>query len=314
MTPAPPPIKLPASYKDLSLKDIRISHYPESSPTPTPIIILTLYRPGRHNAFTYTMTEELEQAFAMFDVDERVKCIIVTGHGKIFCAGADLSSSFQKTGEKINEHRDGGGRVSMAIYNCRKPTIAAMNGAAVGVGITMCLPMAIRLAPANAKIGFVFARRGLVMEAASSFFLPKLVGLSQAMHLITTGSTYPASHKLLSGIFSETLPTAEEVLPRAIELATEFVENCSGVSWALMKDMMWRNPGTAEEAHLLDSRIIYDLFSTPDNKEGVKSFLEKRKVNFVGDIERDAPAAYPWWQPIDIVERPKGAVEGKSKL
>lgn len=189
-----------------------------------------------------------------------------------------------------------------------------MNGSAVGVGITMTLPMAIRIAPSAAKIGFVFARRGLVMEAASSFFLPKLVGLSAAMHLITTGSVYPASHKLLSGLFSETVDDPAAVLPRAIEMATEFVDNCSGVSWALMRDMMWRNPGTAEEAHLLDSRIIYDLFSTPDNKEGVKSFLEKRKVNFQGSIERDAPQAYPWWQPIDIIERPKGVVGGKSKL
>lgn len=204
--------------------------------------------------------------------------------------------------------------MSLAIHHCRKPTIAAMNGAAVGVGITMTLPMTIRIAPASAKIGFVFARRGLVMEAASSYFLPKLIGLSNAMHLITTGSVYPASHKLLSGLFSETTQTAEEVLPRALELATEFVENCSGVSWALMRDMMWRNPGTAEEAHLLDSRIIYELFSTPDNKEGVKSFLEKRKVEFKGTMERDAPMAYPWWSPVNIVERPKGVVDGKAKL
>jgi len=250
----------------------------------------------------------------MFDVDDRVKCIIVTGHGRIFCAGADLATSFNKTGEKINEHRDGGGRVSLAIHNCRKPTIGALNGAAVGIGITMTLPMAIRIAPSAAKIGFVFARRGLVMEAASSYFLPKLVGLSQAMHLVTTGSTYPASHKLLSGLFSETLDNPADILPRAVEIAKEFTDNCSGVSWALMRDMMWRNPGTAEEAHLLDSRIIYDLFSTPDNKEGVKSFLEKRAVKFQGNIERDAPQAYPWWSPIDVIERPKGVVGGKSKL
>jgi enoyl-CoA hydratase/carnithine racemase len=178
----------------------------------------------------------------------------------------------------------------------------------------MTLPMAIRIAPSSAKIGFVFARRGLVMEAASSYFLPRLVGYSSAMHLVTTGSVYPASHKLLSGLFSETVDTPAGVLPRALEIAHEFVENCSGVSWALMRDMIWRNPGTAEEAHLLDSRIIYDLFVTPDNKEGVKSFLEKRKVNFQGNIERDAPQSYPWWRPVDIIERPKGVVEGKSKL
>jgi len=279
----------------------------------TPIVVLTLYRPGRHNAYTEVMTEELEHAFALFDVDDRVRCIVFTGHGRIFCAGADLATSFRKTGEKINEHRDGGGRVSLAIHNCRKPTIGALNGSAVGVGITMTLPMAIRIAPSNAKIGFVFARRGLVMEAASSYFLPKLVGLSRAMHLITTGATYPASHKLLDGLFSETCERAEDVLPRALEIAKEYTDNCSGVSWALMRDMMWRNPGTAEEAHLLDSRIIYDLFSTADNKEGVSSFLEKRKVEFMGTMEDSAPQAYPWWKPIQIAGRPKGKVN-KPKL
>lgn len=174
--------------------------------------------------------------------------------------------------------------------------------------------MTIRLAPKNAKIGFVFTRRGLVMEAGSSFFLPRLVGLSKAMHLVTTGATYPASHPLLSDLFSETLPEGKDVLPRALEIATEFVENCSLVSWALCKDMMWRNPGTAEEAHLLDSRIIYSMFSTPDNDEGVKSFIEKRKVNFKGTIEKDAPEVYPWWKPVDILERPAAGEISKAKL
>lgn len=173
--------------------------------------------------------------------------------------------------------------------------------------------MAIRIAPKNAKIGFVFGRRGLVMEAASSFFLPKLVGHAKAMHLITTGATYPASHPLLSDLFSETLDNPADVLPRALEIATEVAENISSVSWALMKDMVWRNPGTAEGAHLLDSRIIYELFETPDNKEGVQSFMEKRKVNFTGSISKDAPSAYPWWTPIDILARPHGKI-ASSKL
>ena len=207
-----------------------------------------------------------------------------------------------------------GGRVSLAIYNCRKPTIGALNGSAVGVGITMTLPMAIRIAPKQAKIGFVFGRRGLVMEAASSFFLPQLVGHSKAMHLITTGATYPASHPLLSDLFSETLDNPADVLPRALEIAQEVVGNISSVSWALMKDMVWRNPGTAEGAHLLDSRIIYELFGTPDNKEGVQSFMEKRPVKFQGVLEKDAPKAYPWWTPIDILARPHGKVAAASKL
>jgi enoyl-CoA hydratase/carnithine racemase len=314
MAPPPEPLSLPDSYETLPLKEIRISHHPAGSPSPTPIVVLTLYRPGKHNAFTDTMMLELERAFQLFDVDNRIKCIVVTGHGRIFCAGADLATSFRRTDEKINEHRDGGGRVSLAIHNCRKPTIAALNGAAVGVGITMTLPMAIRLAPKNAKIGFVFARRGLVMEAASSYFLPRLVGLSKAMHLVSTGATYPASHKLYESLFSETLDRPEDVLPRALEIAQGMADNCSGVAWALMRDMMWRNPGTAEETHLLDSRIIYEMFSSSDNKEGVKAFLEKRPVNFTGTVEKDAPGAYPWWTPVDVVERAKAQPIPKAKI
>lgn len=189
-----------------------------------------------------------------------------------------------------------------------------MNGSAVGVGVTLTLPMTIRLAPKDAKIGFVFARRGLVMEAASSFFLPRLIGFSRAMHLVSTGATYPASHKLYDGLFSEVLDRPEQVLPRALEIATEITENCSGVSWALMRDMMWRGKDSAEEAHLLDSRIIYSMFSSKDNKEGVQAFLEKRKVNFTGSMDRDAPSAYPWWTPVDVVERTKAKSQKTSKL
>lgn len=207
-----------------------------------------------------------------------------------------------------------GGRISLAIHNCRKPTIAAMNGSAVGVGVTMTLPMTIRIAPKDAKIGFVFARRGLVMEAASSYFLPRLIGFSRAMHLVSTGATYLASHKLYDGLFSEVLDRPEQVLPRALEIASEITDNCSGVSWALMRDMMWRGKDSAEEAHLLDSRIIYSMFSSKDNKEGVKAFLEKRKVNFTGSMDRDAPPAYPWWTPVDVLAKTKAKSQKTSKL
>lgn len=202
----------------------------------------------------------------------------------------------------------------MAIDRCRKPTIGALNGSAVGIGITMTLPMAIRIAYKDAKIGFVFARRGLVMEAASSFFLPKLIGNAKTMHLITTGSVYRASDKLYEGLFTETLERADDVLPRAIELASEIADNCSNVSWALMRDLIWRPTNSAEEQHLLDSRIIYHMFSTADNKEGVKSFMEKRQVNFKGTLETDAPSAYPWWTPIDITPRAAGRLPGGAKL
>ena len=169
-------ILLPSSYFELLFEQIRVSHVPESSKEVTPIIVLTLYRPKNYNAFTPTIMREMEQAFELFDVDDRVKCIVVTGHGRIFCAGADLETGFIGGRESNRDHRDGGGRVTLAIHRYRKPTIGAIQGSAVGVGITMTLPMNIRIAYEKAKIGFVFARRGLIMEACSSYFLPKLIG------------------------------------------------------------------------------------------------------------------------------------------
>ncbi|KAK4988489.1 hypothetical protein LTR50_003893 [Elasticomyces elasticus] len=269
------------------------------------------------------MADELESAFALADVDDRVACVVVTGQGRLFCAGADLESGFMGTeegedvGRRGREHRDGGGRVALAIHRCRKPVIGAINGSAVGVGITMTLPMSIRIVYAEAKIGFVFARRGLVMEACSSFFLPRLIGLSRAMHLTTTGSTYPATSPLFGTLFSETIPDASAVLPRALEIAEEIVKNTSTVSTYLMRELMYRGPDGAEKTHLLDSKILYELISGSDNKEGVKSFLEKRPARFTGTMEKDAPAAYPWWDPVDVGVRAKAvkAVDvTKSKL
>lgn len=204
-----------------------------------------------------------------------------------------------------------GGQVSLAIYRCPKPTIAAIQGSAVGVGITMTLPATIRIAYSGAKVGFVFARRGLVMEASSSFFLPKLVGMSKAQHLVATGAVYPATDKLFDGLFSELLDTPEAVLPRALEIAKDIADNCSTVSVALMKEMMYRPYASPEEQHLLDSRLIFDLYKTPDLKEGVASFLEKRPVKFTGTLARDAPVHYPWWTPVDISTR---KVEPRAKL
>jgi enoyl-CoA hydratase/carnithine racemase len=251
------------------------------------------------------MRAEIESAYGMFDVDDRVKCIVVTGNGRIFCAGADLDDGFGdgvhgEAAEKVQEHRDGyvasffflpffpcnamrrcviclinerhlltynalsrGGRVTLAIQHCRKPSIAALQGSAVGVGITMTLPMNIRIAYANAKIGFVFARRGLIMEAVSSFFLPRLIGHSRAMQAVTTGSTYLASDKIWGGLFAETCEKAEQVLPRALEVAEDVVRNTSSVSTYLMKELMYRDVGSPEGQHLLDSRVIYELFGSP---------------------------------------------------
>ncbi|GAB7366479.1 hypothetical protein MBLNU230_g8272t2 [Neophaeotheca triangularis] len=271
-----PEIPLPESYAQLPTTQIRCSHVPESSKEVTPVIVITLYRPENHNAFTIHMMGELEKTINTLSVDPRVKCIVFTGHGRIFCAGADLSSSFKGGEENIRDHRDGGGRVALAIHRCQKPTIAAIQGSAVGIGITMTLPMTIRIAYEQAKIGFVFARRGLIMEAASSFFLPKLVGLSRALHLVTTGLTYRATDPLLSQLFSETYAQPEAILPRALELAQEIAQNTSTVSTQLMRELMYRGPETAEGTHLLDSRLIYAMFGSKDNKEGVDSFLAKR--------------------------------------
>ncbi|QIW96994.1 hypothetical protein AMS68_002512 [Peltaster fructicola] len=310
-------LPLPATYNSLDYKEIKVSHVPASSKEPTPILLVTLYRPKNYNAFTLTMMKELEHIFTLIDVDDRVKCAVVTGDGRMFCAGADLSVGFSGGKEDPREHRDGGGRVVLSIHRCRKPIIGALNGSAVGIGITMTLPMTIRIAYEGAKIGFVFARRAIIMEACSSFFLPRLIGMSRALHLVTTGATYPANHPLLSSLFSETLPKPEDVLPRALQIAEEIVNNTSAVSTFLMRDMMYRDTGSAEAQHLLDSRLIYEMFSTKDNKEGVQAFLEKRPVKFEGTMQNDSPKAWPWYQAVNTGNRPMA--EGydpltKSKL
>ena len=178
----------------------------------------------------------------------------------------------------------------------------------------MTLPMSIRIASSGAKIGFVFARRGIVMEACSSYFLPRLIGYSRSMHLITTGATYLASDKLLDSLFSEVVDGGPEgVLPRALEVAEEVARNTSVVSTYMMRELMWRGPGSAEATHLLDSRIIFDMFRGSDNKEGVAAFLEKRPVAFKGTMAADAPAVWPWWDWVDTVPRVTAASRG-SKL
>lgn len=326
MYPPEPPVELPSSYAKLDLSDIKISHVPESSLEPTPVLVLTLNRPNNNNAFTKNMQESITEFYTLVNNDPRVKVIVLTGAGRMFCAGADLDIGFgggaSRSGantvaaraERSVDHRDGGGRVSLAIHQCSKPTIAAITGSAVGVGITMTLPCAIRIASAKAKIGFVFARRGIIMEACSHYFLPKLIGLSRALHLTTTGSVYPADHNLLRELFSEVMPTPEATLKRALELADEVAKNTSTVSNKLMRDLMYRTPASAEEAHLLDSRVIHGLFGTPDNLEGVKSFFEKRSANFTGTMLENAPEAWPWWSQVDVGSVPKVTKLKASKL
>jgi enoyl-CoA hydratase/carnithine racemase len=310
--------ELPASYAALETKSIKLSHVPADSPTVTKVVVVTLYRPAKHNAWTNEMAQELETVYKLFDVDDRVRAIVLTGSGKMFCAGADLEIGFTSNASKeeiepggARDHRDSAGWVTMAMHNCRKPTVVAINGSAVGVGITCTLPAAIRVAYKDAKVGFVFARRGLIAEGASAFFLPKLVGHSRAMHLLTTGGVYPASHPLLSNLFSEILPSPEATVARAMELATDIAENTSTVATTIMRDLLWRGPNSAEEMHLLNSRLIFDMFGNGDNMEGVMSFFEKRKPDFKASFNnnKDVPVAWPWWHAISFEKTPR-----KSRL
>ncbi|PGH23920.1 hypothetical protein AJ80_01982 [Polytolypa hystricis UAMH7299] len=319
----PMPLEIPTSYSSLSLQRIALSHVPASSKTATPVILLTLNRPEKNNAFEDTMMQEIESVYRLFDLDERVKVIVFTGAGKMFCAGWDLELGFpggntSKTGtgntikEKDQEHRDSGGRAVLAIHRCRKPTIMAVNGHAAGIGATIQLPAVIRIATASAKIGFVFSRRGVVMEACSSYFLPRLIGLSRALHLTTTGLTCPASDPLLRELYSEIVPTPQKCIERALEIADDIAKNTSLLSSYLMKEMMYRDMGSAEGQHLLDSRIISAMYGGPDNVEGVKSFFEKRPGKFTSTLEENAPGCYPWWQEVNTAS--KAQVAGKSKM
>jgi len=269
------------------------------------IATVTLQRPEQMNAFTPTMAAELVEIFAEADRNDAVRVVVVTGAGKAFCAGADLSAGpstwdmSKKEGREvpIREHRDRGGKVSLAIFNCRKPVIAAINGHAVGVGITMTLPMDIRIAAADAKIGFVFARRGVVPEACSSWFLPRIVGISRAAELVYTGRVFRAQEEAASGLFNYVLPSGE-VLPKAIVIAREIVEQNSAVSVALSKALLWH--GLTEEdpqsVHLIDSQCFYWCGRRKDAQEGIQSFLEKRAPNFTMSPTADMPDFYPWWK------------------
>ena len=266
---------------------------------------VTLHRPDKMNALTGTMRKELIEIFSEADRADTVRVVVVTGAGKAFCAGADLSSGgstfdqSKKDGRKvtISDHRDGGGQISLAIFGCRKPVIAAINGHAVGVGITMTLPMDIRIVAEDAKIGFVFTRRGVVPDACSSWFLPRIVGISKATELIYTGRVFRAAEEANSGLFNYVVP-GNEVLPKAMTIAKEIAENTSAVSVALSKALLWH--GLAEDdpqsVHLIDSRCFYWSGRQKDAYEGVQSFLEKRPPEFTMSASLDMPDFYPWWK------------------
>jgi enoyl-CoA hydratase/carnithine racemase len=264
------------------------------------VLTITLNRPDRLNAFTSIMMEELLSLLDEIDADDEVRAVIVTGAGRGFCAGADLGSgggTFDGGEHGQEVPRDGGGRVTLRLYECLKPLIAAINGPAVGVGITMTLPMDIRLASERARMGFVFARRGIVPEACSSWFLPRAVGINQAMEWVATGRVFPAEEAHRAGLVSELLPH-EELLPRARELAREIAANTSAVSVALSRQLLWKMLGADHPmvAHKLDSQAIHFMGRSPDAYEGVTSFLEKRSPEFRMRVSSEMPGFFPWWR------------------
>jgi len=270
------------------------------------VLTITLERPDRLNAFTYRMHEELLDAFDRADADDDVRVIVVTGRGRGFCAGADLgegSRTFDHTEllERDGEHRDEGGLVTLRIFRCTKPVIAAVNGPSVGVGATMTLPMDIRLASESARFGFVFARRGLVPEAASSWFLPRVVGISKAAEWTYTGRVFDVQEALAAGLV-RSVHAADDLLPAAYELAREIADNTSAVSVALTRQMLWRMLGEPHpmSAHRVDSRVINAMGASPDAREGVMSFLEKRAPRFTMRPSTDLPSVYPWWEEPDF--------------
>jgi enoyl-CoA hydratase/carnithine racemase len=275
------------------------------------VCTLTLSRPEKLNAVTSTMIDELIAAFDRIDADDTVRAVIVTGAGRAFCAGADLSRggrTFDSAAhgdraardrpEAADEHRDGGGRVTLRIFDLKKPVIAAINGPAVGFGVTMTLAMDIRLASTAARLGFVFARRGVVPEACSAWFLPRLVGISQAAEWVYTGRVFSAAEALAGRLVSRVV-SPEGLLPTARELALEIAHNTSAVSVALARQMMWKLLGAEHPmaAHRLDSQAMFWTGRSPDAYEGVTSFLEKRPARFTGRPSEDMPPFYPWWGP-----------------
>jgi enoyl-CoA hydratase/carnithine racemase len=274
------------------------------------IAIITLDRPDRMNAFTFVMRAELLAALDEVDADDSVRAVIVTGAGRAFCAGADLgrggdtfdkakqSDMYAREDDVLEDGtpRDGGGTVALRIARCLKPVIGAINGAAVGVGVTMTLPMDVRLASDTARFGFVFARRGIVTEAASSWFLPRIVGISQAMEWAATGRVFDAE-EALAGRLVARLYGPDELLPAAHALAREIADNTSQVSVAAVRRLMWSGLSAASpwESHAADSRLMYALGGAPDAVEGVTAFLEKRAATFPMRVSTDLPEATPDW-------------------
>jgi len=274
------------------------------------VATITLDRPDRLNAFTVTMQRELCAALDAVDADPEVRAVVVTGRGRGFCAGADLAGggdAFDHGSdlaaaagvemEADGRHRDEGGLVALRFFACTKPVIGAVNGPAVGVGVTMTLPFDVRLASTAARFGFVFARRGLVPEACSSWFLPRVVGISRAMEWCATGRVFGADEALAGGLV-RSVHEPDELLPAAYGIAGEIASSASAVSVTLTRAMLWHMLGEPHPmaAHRVDSALIDALGRGADVQEGVASFLEKRPPAFPGRVPADVPPTYPWWQ------------------
>ena len=279
------------------------------------VCTLTLHRPDKLNAVTPTMIEELITAFDRIDADDAVRAVVVTGAGRAYCAGADLSGGgqtfahgdpttpdphtpFARDGSpSAAEHRDGGGRVTLRIFDLKKPVIAAINGPAIGFGITMTLAMDVRLASSAARIGFVFSRRGVVPEACSTWFLPRIVGIAQAAEWVYTGRVFDADEALRGRLVSRVLPPAA-LMPAALALAREIADNTSAVSVALSRQLLWKLLGAEHPmaAHRLDSQGMFWTGRSADAYEGVTSFVEKRPPKFTLKPSTDMPPFYPWWE------------------
>jgi enoyl-CoA hydratase/carnithine racemase len=272
------------------------------------IATITLNRQARMNAFTAQMRDDIIAAFDKTDADDEVKAVIVTGAGKAFCAGADLGTggntfNYAERGDarrnnaKVGDvYRDGGGMTTLRIFKSLKPVIGAINGAAVGIGMTLQLPMDIRIASTTARFGFVFSRRGIVPEAASSWFLPRLVGMQTALEWCYTGRVFSAQEALDHRLV-RSLHAPDDLLPAAQALAREIIDNTAPVSIALTRQMMWRMMGASHpmQAHEIDSRAMQSRGQSLDSKEGISSFLEKRAPNYPNKVSDDMPDFYPWW-------------------
>ena len=265
-------------------------------------LIIYLSREERMNAFTLTMQQEIVKVLDDAEEDDDIKAIIFTGDGKAYCAGADLSSGGdtfdnRKGRERTNDVvRDSGGLLTLRLFKCKKPLIAAVNGAAVGIGATMLLPMDTRICSDQARFGFVFAKRGIVPEAASSWFLPRLIGINKALELCYTGKVISAEEAKEVRLVSEIL-NQDKLIDRALEIAKEFTAESSQISIALTRQMMWRMLGADDpmEAHKIDSRAVFELGQSGEAIEGVNSFLEKRPPSFPGKVSKDMPSFFPWW-------------------